>query len=213
MSSPPPAVPGAGGRAPAPMPRWKSAGVAVGGFVAVLYLLELIDWIMGGRLDSLGIEPRTVDGLWGIVFAPLLHFGWSHLLANTLPLLVLGYVLALSGVGRAAAVTAIVWVIGGAGVWLFGAAGTEVAGASVIVFGWLVYLLARGVFTRHWADIVVGVLILVAYGSLLWGVLPSSPHVSWLGHLSGAVGGFVAAWLLGRGPRGAARTAQGKIEE
>ncbi|WP_182360447.1 rhomboid family protein [Tomitella gaofuii] len=195
------------------MPRWKSAGVAVGGFVAVLYLLELIDWIMGGRLDSLGIEPRTVDGLWGIVFAPLLHFGWPHLLANTLPLLVLGYVLALSGVGRAAAVTAIVWVIGGAGVWLFGAAGTEVAGASVIVFGWLVYLLARGVFTRHWADIVVGVLILVAYGSLLWGVLPSSPHVSWLGHLSGAVGGFVAAWLLGRGPRGAARTAQGKIGE
>ncbi|QDQ99352.1 rhomboid family protein [Tomitella fengzijianii] len=193
------------------MPRWKSAGVAAGGFVAVLYIVELLDTIMGGRLDSLGIEPRTVDGLWGIVFAPLLHFGWQHLLANTLPLLVLGYVLALSGVGRAAAATAIVWVIGGAGVWLFGASGTEVAGASVIVFGWLVYLLARGAFTRHWADIVVGVLILVAYGSLLWGVLPSSPHVSWLGHLSGAVGGFVAAWLLGRDPRGAAPAGQGKI--
>lgn len=212
MSGPPPAEPGPSAPQPRPMPRWKAAGIAVLAYVGVLYALELIDWVMSGRLDSLGIEPRTVDGLWGIVFAPLLHFGWPHLLANTLPLLVLGYVLALSGVGRAAAVTAIVWIVGGAGVWLFGAGNTVVAGASVIVFGWLVYLLARGVFTRHWADIVVGVLILIAYGSLLWGIVPSSPHVSWRGHLFGAVGGLVAAWLLGRNPRAGAGRAQGSIK-
>lgn len=193
-------------------PRWQSAGIVVGGFVVLMYVLEAIDSVMGGRLDRLGIEPRTLDGLWGVLCAPVLHFGWSHLLANTLPLLVLGYVLALSGIGRAVTVTAIVWVVGGVGVWLFGGSNTEVLGASVLVFGWLAYLLARGLFTRHWADLIVGVLVLIAYGSLLWGLLPSDPHVSWRGHLFGAAGGVVAAWATSRTPRRGGGARQGMID-
>lgn len=201
-----------GGAQPRPLPRWQAAGVAIGAFVALLYVLEAVDWILGGRLDSLGVVPRTLAGLWGVLLAPLLHFGWAHLLANTLPLLVLGYVLALSGIGRALAVTAVVWVVGGAGVWLLGPSDTVIAGSSVLVFGWLAYLLARGVFTRHWLDILVGVAVLVVYGSLLWGLLPSSPHVSWRGHVCGAAGGLLAAWWLGRGPDAEPAAPRGRIE-
>lgn len=207
-----PRTPEPGGTPAVRRPRWQSAGILVGSFVAAMYLLELVDRITGGGLDGLGIVPRTAGGLWGIVLAPVLHFGWPHLLANTLPLLVLGYVLALSGPGRAVAATAVVWIVGGAGVWVFGAGHVVVAGASVLVFGWLAYLLARGAFTRRWADIVVGVLVLLAYGSLLWGLLPSDPHVSWRGHLFGALGGIVAVWLLGRTPRGDERGPEGRIE-
>nr|WP_235174760.1 rhomboid family intramembrane serine protease [Tomitella biformata] len=176
-------------------------GIIILGFVAALYVLELIDTIASNRLDGLGIEPRSLDGLWGVAFSPLLHFGWSHLLANTIPLLVLGYVLLLSGVRRAVLATAIVWLVGGVGVWLIAPAGSITLGASGLVFGWLAYLLLRGLFTRQWLDILVGVVMLVLYGSLLWGLFPGQEGVSWQGHLFGAIGGVLAAWLLGRGDR------------
>lgn len=186
-------------------PHWLQCGIIILGFVAALYVLELIDTIMNNRLDSLGIESRSFDGLWGILFAPLLHFGWDHLLANTIPLLVLGFVLLLSGIKRAISVTAIVWVVGGVGVWLVAPSNTITLGASGLVFGWLAYLLVRGLFTRNWLDIVVGVVMLVLYGSILWGVFPGQESVSWQGHLFGAVGGVLAAWLLARGDRKAAQ--------
>jgi membrane associated rhomboid family serine protease len=77
-------------------------------------------------------------------------------------------------------------------------------GASVLVFGWLVYLVLRGFFARRVGEMVIGVLLLVGYGSLLWGVLPGQPGISWQGHLFGAIGGGIAAWSLrGHTRRGA----------
>ncbi|WP_024795429.1 rhomboid family intramembrane serine protease [Tomitella biformata] len=192
---------GTGGTKAEDRAHWQVCGIIILGFVAALYVLELIDTIASNRLDGLGIEPRSLDGLWGVAFSPLLHFGWSHLLANTIPLLVLGYVLLLSGVRRAVLATAIVWLVGGVGVWLIAPAGSITLGASGLVFGWLAYLLLRGLFTRQWLDILVGVVMLVLYGSLLWGLFPGQEGVSWQGHLFGAIGGVLAAWLLGRGDR------------
>lgn len=180
------------------------AGVAVrviAAFVAVLYLVELVDTVLGNRLDGAGVRPRDADGLDGIVFAPLLHGGWGHLAANTVPLLVLGFLILLGGIRRWLVVTAVVWVVGGAGVWLTGAPRTVHIGASVLAFGWLVYLLLRGVFSRSAAQILVGFVLLMVYGGLLVGVLPGQPGVSWQGHLFGAVGGGLAAWWLGRRDR------------
>lgn len=172
------------------------AGVLAGGFVALLYVIEVVDTLASGRLDSHGVRPRSDEGLAGILFAPLLHGGWAHLVANTLPLQVLGFLLALSGVRTWVAVTVIVWVIGGAGVWLVGGAESVHIGASGLVFGWLVYLMVRGIFARHVGQIALGVVIFIVYGSVLWGVLPGRPGISWEGHLSGALGGALAAWLL-----------------
>ena len=171
------------------------------GFVALLYVVEAVDTVLGGRLDGAGVRPREVDGLDGIVFAPLLHAGWQHLEANTLPLLVFGFLILLAGVARWLSVTAVVWVVGGVGTWLTGQPHSVHLGASVLAFGWLVYLLVRGVFSRRPGQVLLGLLLLVVYGGVLWGVLPNSSGVSWQGHLFGAVGGALAAWWWGERDR------------
>ena len=177
------------------------AAQVIFGFVALLYVLEAVDTVLGGRLDGAGVRPRQVDGLDGIVFAPLLHAGWQHLEANTLPLLVLGFLILLAGVARWLSVTAVVWVVGGVGTWLTGQPHSVHLGASVLAFGWLVYLLVRGVFSRRPGQVLLGLLLLVLYGGLLWGVLPSGSGVSWQGHLFGALGGALAAWWWGERDR------------
>lgn len=173
------------------------AAQVIGAFLALLYAIELVDTLLGHQLDGGGVRPREADGLDGILFAPLLHNGWGHLFANTLPLLVFGFLILLAGVGRWLAVTAIVWVVGGVGTWLTGPVHSLHLGASVLAFGWLVYLLLRGLFARSAWQIALGVILLLVYGSVLYGVLPGQPGISWQGHLFGAVGGALAAWWLG----------------
>jgi membrane associated rhomboid family serine protease len=175
-----------------------SAAVLVGALLAVLYLSEALDTVVSGRLDRHGIQPRELDGIDGVLWAPLLHGGWAHLVSNTVPLLVLGFLLALSGVRTWLQVTAVVWVVGGVGVWLLGGPDTNHIGASGVVFGWLTYLVVRGVFSRSLKQIALGILVFAIYGSVFWGVLPGRPGVSWEGHLFGALAGALAAWLLAR---------------
>ena len=176
-------------------------------FVATLYVVEVLDQVSGSRLQRAGgLEPLETGGLDGILFAPMLHGPWEHLLANTVPLLIFGFLLLLAGARRWLAVTAVVWLVGGVGVWLTGGVGTVHFGASVLIFGWLVYLLLRGFFSRHPGQVALGVLLLLIYGGVLWGVLPGQPGVSWQGHLFGAIGGGLAAWWFGRADRAAGRS-------
>lgn len=181
--------------------RWLTAAQVILAFVALLYVAELVDTVLGNRLDRAGVEPREVEGLDGILWAPMLHGGWDHLASNTVPLLVFGFLILLGGVVRWAAVTAVVWIVGGLGIWLTGGDGTVHIGASVLAFGWLVYLIVRGWFSRSAGQVVVGIVLVFLYGGILWGVLPGQPGVSWQGHLFGAVGGAVAAWWLGQRDR------------
>jgi len=170
-------------------------------FVVLLYVVELVDTLDRNRLDGYGIRPREVDGLDGIVFAPLLHHGWGHLVANTVPLLVFGFLILLAGVARWAAVTAVVWLVGGVGTWLTGQPHSLHLGASVLAFGWLVYLLLRGIFARDASQIALGAILLFMYGGILYGVLPGQPGISWQGHLFGALGGALAAYHFGASDR------------
>lgn len=183
---------------------WARAAACSVGFVVLLWVIEFVDVLLPAQLDQEGVRPRDEDGLWGILFAPLLHAGWDHLIANSLPLLVLGFLVFLSGIGRALAATAVIWVVGGLGTWLIAPEHTVHIGASVIVFGWLTYLMLRGIFARSEAQIALGAVILVLYGGLLLGVLPGQPGVSWQGHLFGAIGGGLAAWWLAPDRRRAA---------
>ncbi|NEW53656.1 rhomboid family intramembrane serine protease [Nocardia cyriacigeorgica] len=175
---------------------WARAAALVLGFVALLYAIEGFDAVSSVELDQAGIEPRQLDGLTGILWAPMLHGGWAHLIGNTLPVLVLGFLALVSGIGRGLAATAIIWVVAGVGTWLIGGSGTVHLGASALVFGWLTFIILRGWFGRHVGQIVIGLIVLAVYGSLLWGVLPGQPGISWQGHLFGAVGGVLAAWML-----------------
>lgn len=176
-------------------PRPLQALIVIGSFTVLLYVLEIVDAAMSGRLDQFGIQPRTVGGLDGILWAPLLHHGWAHLFANTLPVLVFGFLAMAGGIGQWVAVTLTIWLFSGIGVWLIGADGTTI-GASGLAFGWLAFLLVRGIFNRAFGQIMVAVVLFLYWGSTLLGVLPGNPGVSWQAHLFGAIGGILAAWLV-----------------
>ena len=172
--------------------------------IAIMWVAEVVDLALGGDLNRYGIEPRDPDGLIGIVTAPFLHAGFGHLVGNTIPLAVLGVVIALGGALRLLAVTAIVALVSGLGTWLVAPAGTEHIGASGIVFGFATYLIARGVFSRRLAQLGVGLVVLALWGAtLLRGLVPEA-GISWQGHLFGALGGVLAARLLHAGARAGA---------
>ncbi len=161
-----------------------------------MWMSEVVDIVSGLQLDRYGIEPRDTDGLVGIVAAPFLHAGLGHVAANTVPFLLLGFLIALGGALRVILVTAIVALVGGLGTWLLAPAASVHVGASVIVFGYAGYLLSRGFFSRRLRDFALaGVIALAAGGALLGGLLPAA-GISWQGHLFGAVGGVVAGRAL-----------------
>jgi len=196
-------------------PAWVVGGVTIVTFVALLWVIELVDSLSGHRLDDNGIRPLESDGLLGILFAPLLHSNWQHLMANTVPALILGFLVTLAGLSRFVFATAIIWILGGLGTWLIGDVGshcpyvgvqctTNHIGASGLIFGWLTFLIVFGFLIRSAWQIVVGVVVFFIYGSVLLGVLPGTLGVSWQGHLCGAIAGVIAAYLLS-GPERKAR--------
>ena len=169
--------------------------VVIAVMLGVMWAVEVVDLVPGTSFDRWGVRPRSVRGLFGIAFAPFLHVSFGHLIANTIPFVVLGVAIALGGVRQILEVTVIVAVVSGLGIWLFGGATTVHLGASGLVFGYLTYLVARGLIARNLWWVLGGLVVLAFYGSLLWGILPT-PRVSWLGHLFGAIGGVLAAWVL-----------------
>lgn len=167
----------------------------------LIWGLEIADFLSGNALDQFGIVPRTADGLRGIVFAPWLHFGFEHLAANTLPLLALAWLSMLRGLRTFLQVTLIVILVGGLGTWLIGEPNSVHLGASLLIFGYFAFLLFGGIFERSTQAIALMLIVVILYGSLIWGILPVRvENISWEGHLSGFVGGLLAARLL-RQPR------------
>lgn len=177
-----------------PMPRWQRSGIIMAGIAVLLVVIESVDAVMNYDLNQDGIVPRQVSGLDGILWAPFLHTDFAHLFGNLLPGVILGFLLLMAR--RFVVVTAIVWVISGFGVWLTAPSGSVTIGASGIIFGWLAYLLVRGLFNRNVWQVLGGVVLFAVYGGILWGILPQGGGVSWQGHLFGAAGGVLAAWLM-----------------
>jgi membrane associated rhomboid family serine protease len=172
--------------------------VTVGGLVAVMWAVFVLNLLLGNLLvRTLGIAPRRLDGLDGVVFAPLLHGGVEHLAGNSLPLLVLGFLAFLEGARRFAVAVGASWAASGLGTWLFG--GGLTIGASGVVFGLFAYLITRGFYNRDWKQILLAGVLFLVYGSILWGVLPRlGSNISWQAHLFGVLGGILAAYLLKR---------------
>lgn len=169
------------------------------GVVAVFWAIEIVDLLILGRsLDALGIRPRTVSGLWGILLAPWLHGGIAHVAANTIPFIVLGWLIMLRETWHFFAVAAIVSVLGGLGVWLTAPSYGVHIGASGVIFGFFGFLLLSGWFERSLSTILISLGVLVVYGGLIFGVMPGQPGISWQGHLFGFLAGVLAARLLAR---------------
>lgn len=166
--------------------------------LAGLWVIEFLDQASGNRLDAYGIEARELDGLPEIFTAPFLHAGWDHLIGNSLPFLVLGFLVLLGGIARWLLSSLISIVSSGLTAWLLTPPDSIILGASGLIFGWLTYLMARALWSRQISQVIIAVLVLIFYGGLIWGVLPGEAGISWQAHLGGAVGGVLAAWLLHR---------------
>lgn len=170
--------------------------------IALLWLLEIIDQLfLGSNLDNLGLVPRTTSGLRGILFAPFLHSGFDHVLANTIPLAVLGSLVLLRFGRLFWAVSGIIMLISGIGVWLVGPPNTIHIGASALIFGYFSFLVGAAYYERSYASIGLAILVIVLYGGIIQGILPQGNGISWQGHIFGAIGGLVAARYLVRRKR------------
>lgn len=186
-----------GGKLLSPTSRLGTGVAYALGYVVLIWAVHLVNLLFfGGALNFFGIHPLDTSSLWGILSSPLLHANFSHLISNTVPGAIFAFFIGVSGHRVFWEVTALVVVVGGVGVWLFGGIGTNHIGASGLVYGWLGYLLIRGVFNRSFSQILLGVVLGFVYSGLVWGLLPGTPGVSWQAHLFGALGGVGAGVFI-----------------
>ncbi|ERN42143.1 putative membrane protein [Rubidibacter lacunae KORDI 51-2] len=166
-------------------------------FVGSFWAIEFLDrGLLGNTLHWFGIVPRDPVGLRGILFAPFLHGSVNHLLSNTVPFVMLGWLVMLRATHHFWIVTGLSMLVGGTGVWLFGAPQSIHLGASILIFGYLGFLVLYGYFQRDASSVALSLIVVLLYGSAVWGILPLQGGISWEGHLFGLLGGALAAWLL-----------------
>jgi len=175
----------------------RDALLLMGAFIALIWILQVVNWAGGYRLDAeLGIWPHSVTRLGDIFTAPFLHFSWQHIEGNTVPLFVLGVLAAYRSLVKFLLATLIIAVVSGLAVWLFQSGSELTVGASGLIFGYFGYVLMRGFFDRNLLDIGLGVVAGVLYWTILQVAIPGTPGISWIGHLGGLLGGVLAAWVL-----------------
>ncbi len=165
-------------------------------FIAAIWAVQALNWVTNYSLNpAFGLFPRHIAGLDGVIAMPLLHGGFGHIMSNTPPLIVMGGLLAATATRALVAVNAFIVILGGALVWLFASPAIHI-GASGLVFGWFGFLVVRGVVDRSPVTLGVTALVGVLYGSIIFGVLPGQPGVSWEAHLFGALAGAAAAIFI-----------------
>jgi membrane associated rhomboid family serine protease len=163
--------------------------------VALLWVIELLDRSLDLQLHHLGIYPQDPGGLWGILFAPLIHGSWYHLLSNSFALLVLGTAL-LYGYPRAAKpVLAVIYICSGIGVWLF-ARHSYHFGASGLTHGMMFFIFTTGILRKDKLSVALSLIVFLLYGNMVWTIFPQEPGISYESHFFGAVTGVLAAFLF-----------------
>jgi len=163
-------------------------------FIIIIWLVFIINRLFNLELTNLGILPRHISGLTGIIFCPFLHGNFVHLISNTLPAFVL--LSALSFFYKELSFKVIVFsvILGGLFVWLIGRSSYHI-GASGLIYAIAAFLVASGVYRRNFLSILIAIIILLLYGGLIWGVFPTKFYISWEGHLGGAISGIFLAYL------------------
>ena len=170
--------------------------------INLLYLIEFL-WIVHilsyfFPINQFGIVPRDTSGLWGIIFAPILHHDFSHLAANSLSLFFLGmFLITLEHKNSYWIIIGII-ILGGLGTWFIGRPDSVHIGASGVIFGIFGYLVTRGLFKRDFKSLVISVAVFLLYSSMIFGVLPGNTSMSWESHLCGFISGIIMASSYGR---------------
>ena len=169
--------------------------------VSFVWLVFLLNYsgLFGDRFSQWGIRPGDINGLKGIIFSPFIHTTFSHLLSNTLPLIILIWFLFYFYSNIATFVFITLWLLSGIITWLIGRGATHV-GASGLVFAILFFLFFSGLFRKHIPLVAVSLIVAFIYGSTVWSIFPVTelvdPSISWEGHLSGAISGLLLAIIF-----------------
>jgi len=167
-------------------------------FLALMWLIFAIEWVLPGNLSHFGILPRELAGLIGVAFSPLLHGSLFHLLSNSFPVVILGSMLAVFYKDNFWDVVIGIWILSGLGTWLIGRDNYHI-GASGIIFGLMFFLFVSGIITKRIKALLAATVVFVLYGgTLIFGLLPTKVHVSFEGHIAGALSGIAIALLIAK---------------
>lgn len=164
--------------------------------IFLMWVFFCVEYFMGYDLGWLGVQPRVFMGLIGLLTAPLVHGSLNHLVSNTLPLLFLGTLLYYFYPRLARMVFPACYAVTGLLVWIFAAGSTTHIGASGLIYGIASFLVFYGIFRSEFKTILLSIVVIVFYGSLIYGILPRDGYISWESHLAGTVVGLVMAYLL-----------------
>jgi len=176
---------------------FRNAVLPVMACVALLWLLEFLDRELHLSLQLLGVYPRTLSGLAGILFGPLIHGSWNHLLSNSFALLILGSALRYGYPRSANRVLLLVWLLSGIGVWCLGR-GSYHFGASGLTHGMMFFIFTSGILRRDQLSIALALIAFFLFGSMVWSIFPQEPDISFESHFFGAASGVLAAFLFRR---------------
>lgn len=162
-------------------------------FILLFWILQIIQYL-GLDLSGFGIYPRTLNGLLGIITAPFIHGDFQHLIANTVPFFILSCFLFFFYKKNAIPYLIFIWITAGLLTWIIGRQAYHI-GASSIIYGLASFLFFGGIFSKKAKLIIPAIIVVAAYSSLVWGIFPGDFGVSWEGHLSGAIAGFIWAYI------------------
>lgn len=167
--------------------------------VALIWIVYAFDRVFSLDLYRYGVLPRAIKGLWGILISPFVHGDFNHLVSNSTPILVLGWLLVYFYPKAAWRVVVACWAMGGLWVWTTARDSYHI-GASGIIYGLAAFLFFSGVFRKRIALMAVSLIVVFLYGGMIWGVLPLRVGVSWESHLFGGIAGVLMAWFYRKVP-------------
>jgi membrane associated rhomboid family serine protease len=169
--------------------------------VVIIWTVEVVNLLLGHRLTSFGVLPRSSSGLIGIVLSPFIHAGFWHAVSNTIPLLILGGLTLAADKARFLMTTVAIILLSGTLVWLF-ARNSYHVGASGLVFGYFGALITRAIIEHSIKSIILAMITITLYGGLLWGILPLRSYISFEGHFFGLLAGIAYIWIIHRFAKG-----------
>lgn len=164
-------------------------------FLVIFWIIQIVVYVTGINLSNFGIYPRSTDGLLGILTSPFIHGNPQHLIANSIPFGILSTLLFFFYRKKSILIFILIWITAGIFTWVIGRVAWHI-GASSIIYGMASFLFFGGIMSKKIKLIIVSVIVMLAYSGLVWGIFPSDGQISWEGHLSGAIGGFIWAYLF-----------------
>jgi membrane associated rhomboid family serine protease len=163
----------------------------------LFWLVKVMEELFGMELFQWGILPRHIRGLWGILFSPFIHSDFNHLISNTIPFLVLTFALLYFYRRLSYSIFFLIYFLSGICVWLGGRESWHI-GASGIVYGLAAFHFVSGIIRNDLRLLIISAVVVFLYGSMVWGIFPLKPQVSWESHLWGAASGVFLAWYFRR---------------